>query len=228
MGNALWHLIVQSDAVSKGIMLLLLIMSISCWTIFLYKIILFRIKMKQLQKVMRDIVAIDTFERLLEMSTQLKGTIPGYFLSNNLQYLKSLLAKRNLAALREREIALLEQHIDQTIDELVQVEEMYVPCLSTSAAVAPLLGLFGTVWGLVHSFIRISEHQSADIATVAPGIAEALMTTLAGLMVAIPAVVMFNILSSYIRHLEQKLVVLADFFLSRVHQKFDDQASDSL
>ena len=71
--------------------------------------------------------------------------------------------------------------------------------LSVSAAVSPLLGLFGTVWGLVHAFVRIGELQTADIATVAPGIAEALITTLAGLMVAIPALVMYHYVANKIR-----------------------------
>jgi biopolymer transport protein TolQ len=88
--------------------------------------------------------------------------------------------------------------------------EEYLAVLSSSAAVAPLLGLFGTVWGLIHAFIRISETQVADIATIAPGIAEALITTLAGLLVAIPALVMFNYLHTKTRALEQQLITLAD------------------
>ena len=88
--------------------------------------------------------------------------------------------------------------------------EEYIAILSSSAAVAPLLGLFGTVWGLVHSFMRISETQVADIATIAPGIAEALITTLAGLIVAIPALIMFNYLHTKTRALEHGLISLAD------------------
>ena len=81
----------------------------------------------------------------------------------------------------------------------MRTEESYLPFLFTSASVSPLLGLFGTVWGLVHAFIRISEKQSADITTVAPGIAEALITTLAGLLVAVPALVMYHYLIAQIR-----------------------------
>lgn len=220
MGNAMWHLIMQSDAVSKGVMLLLLIMSVICWTIFLYKIILFRIKSKQLQQSIRVLSSIDSFEKLLEEISALRGTIPGYFLSKNVHFLKSLLSQEHHRVLSEEQLELIEQNVDQAINDLVHIEEKYVPFLSTCAAVAPLLGLFGTVWGLVHSFIRISEQQTADIATVAPGIAEALMTTLAGLMVAIPAVVMFNVLSSNVRYLEQKLLKLASYFMTQVQRQF--------
>ena len=82
--------------------------------------------------------------------------------------------------------------------------------LSVSAAVSPLMGLFGTVWGLIHAFVRIGELQSADIATVAPGIAEALITTLAGLMVAIPALAMYHYVANKIRATERQLFVCAD------------------
>lgn len=64
----------------------------------------------------------------------------------------------------------------------------------------------------MHAFIRISEKQSADIATVAPGIAEALITTLAGLLVAIPALVMYHYLMSQVRIIERQLFVIADKF----------------
>ena len=86
----------------------------------------------------------------------------------------------------------MQRYLAQTVDVVMAHEESYVSLLATSAAIAPLLGLFGTVWGLVHAFMSIHELQSADIATVAPGIAEALITTLVGLMLAIPALVMFN------------------------------------
>jgi biopolymer transport protein TolQ len=105
---------------------------------------------------------------------------------------------------------LVNQQIDQSLDELVHEEESYLPLVSTSAGVSTLLGLFGTIWGLIHAFIRISQMQSADIATVAPGIAEALITTLAGLMVAIPSTVMYNVLVVQVRKLEHKYLMLAD------------------
>jgi biopolymer transport protein TolQ len=90
-----------------------------------------------------------------------------------------------------------------------------------SAGVSPLLGLFGTVWGLIHAFVRISEKQSADIATVAPGIAEALITTLAGLMIAIPSLMMFSYLTTQLKSIEHRLIGVADRF-SLILQKSRD------
>jgi biopolymer transport protein TolQ len=129
--------------------------------------------------------------------------------------------------------SLLERNIDSSIDTLLLHNEQYLSILSSSAAVAPLLGLFGTVWGLVHSFMRISETGIADIATIAPGIAEALITTLAGLIVAIPALIMFNYLQTKTRALEHNLILLADRMTfifqhhpsARHHQGFSGQAA---
>ena len=134
--------------------------------------------------------------------------MPGKFLAQTLAMFRTLeelqpeKTKRNWDA--------MQYHIDQSADHLIALEESYLPILSTSAGVSTLLGLFGTVWGLIHAFISISVKQSADITVVAPGLAAALLTTLAGLMVAIPALVMYNYLLSRVRKVEQQIVSLAD------------------
>jgi len=89
-------------------------------------------------------------------------------------------------------------------------EEAYTPVLSISASVATLLGLYGTVWGLIHAFVRISEKQSADIVAVAPGISEALITTIAGLVVAIPALVFSQYIVVRMKTMEYSLMTLTD------------------
>ena len=120
--------------------------------------------------------------------------------------------------MREWEIA--EQNGDHIYADIIEQEEQYMPVLYSCAGVATLIGLFGTVWGLVHAFVRIGEKQSADIATVAPGIAEALITTLAGLMVAIPAYVMFHYLSVQVRKLETQLNTFVDITMVRLKRIF--------
>lgn len=213
MGNSLWHLVVQSDRISKLVLLVLLGLSIVCWTVFLYKLIMFRIKRKHMQLALERLKTKHTIDDMLSVASDMALTVPGYFLSKNLAYLKTLLeTQKELGkqSVSEYDWELMQQHMFQSIDNLVHADEAFLPLLSTSAAISPLLGLFGTVWGLVHAFIGISERQSADITTVAPGIAEALITTLAGLIVAIPALIMFNYLNVRVRSLEQQYVGLAD------------------
>lgn len=210
MGNSLWHLIAQSDSVSKLVLCILLCMSIGCWAVFFCKLALVHIKKRQLRAVANHFKHGLTLQELLVIATHHTGTLPGYFLSNNLAFLNMLLKSNQSRELNEAERDMVLYHMDQSVDSLIEYEKNYLSILSTAAGVAPLLGLFGTVWGLVHAFMRISEKQVADITTVAPGIAEALMTTLAGLLVAIPALVMFNYLQVQVRAIGQQLIVLAD------------------
>jgi len=83
--------------------------------------------------------------------------------------------------------------------------------LATTASVSPLIGLLGTVYGIMYSFISIQQMGNATIATVAPGIAEALMTTIAGLCVAIPALVGHNFLSIRINNCLDQLERISEF-----------------
>ncbi len=212
MGNSLWQLITQSDVISWLVLLTLLSMSITCWAVFLCKVVVARLKNRHLIRAIMQLKQAKNIDDMLRIASAMQGTVPGYLLSKNLLYLKSVLenSRTRGGTLTTHEWELIQTHLDQTVDTLMNHEEAYLPILSTSAAVAPLLGLFGTVWGLVHAFVRISERQAADIVTVAPGIAQALMTTLAGLIVAIPALIMFNYLHVQARAIEQKLITLSD------------------
>lgn len=211
-GSALWQMVQQTDFLSMAVLLILLLLSIVCWALFLYKLILLQLKRGQMGRAITRIRAAHTLDDVLKIVGHIKGTVPGYFISQNLAFLKSIMATNPTAKLTDVQSALVQQHLDQTIDELAYKEESYLPFISTSAHVSPLLGLLGTVWGLIQAFVSISQKQTADISAIAPGIAQALTTTLAGLLVAIPALVMFNYLTTQVRRLEQQLVLLSDAF----------------
>ncbi len=93
-----------------------------------------------------------------------------------------------------------------------------VPFLATTGNTTPFIGLFGTVWGIMHSFHGIGARGSASLAVVAPGISEALIATAAGLAVAIPAVIAFNYFMQRIRLLETELQSFAADFLNIVER----------
>ena len=209
-GNSLWQLVCQSDAVSKFVLLILFGMSVACWALFIGKLALLYIKERQFDAVNKHVQKAKTITELADIAINAAATAPGYFIVKNIAFLKELLHGNLQQEIRNNEWELLERNIDNNIDSMLLHNEEYLAILSSSAAVAPLLGLFGTVWGLVHSFMRISETGIADIATIAPGIAEALITTLAGLIVAIPALCMFNYLQTKTRTLEHSLLMLAD------------------
>jgi biopolymer transport protein TolQ len=221
-GNALWQLVIQADAVSKLVLLILLGMSIICWTIFIGKLALFYVKEKQLKRVYKKTELAKTTTDLVDITTTEAKTAGGYLISANLSFVKELLPGNTLRKMDSIEWQLFEKNSDGIIDKILLHHEQNLSILSSCAAVAPLLGLFGTIWGLIHSFMRISESQIADIATIAPGIAEALITTIAGLVVAIPALIMFNYLQGKARIFEYYLIALSDriaFVLQQLRER---------
>jgi biopolymer transport protein ExbB/TolQ len=210
-GNALWQLVQQSDTLTKGILLLLFVMNVLCTTIFLYKLILLRLKQKELSRAHLLLKQVSSIDDLRVVVTDLTATWPGYLLKTTLSVVKAFIEKHPLQpTLSPQELETVQQVMGQTIDDLMHAEQAYLPVLATSASVSPLIGLFGTIWGLIHAFVRISQRQSADISTVAPGIAEALITTLAGLCVAIPALLMYNYILSKTRAIEHRLLLMAE------------------
>jgi len=212
-GNTMWTLVLQGDTMTKCILLFLVSLSVISWSIALYKLIVCHIKIQELKAMNLQLKEIRTFKALFTAMKKIPKTLPGYFLSRCLIFLKDLLMIRqadNQLYAQSTGIDFLQMQVGQTIDEIVMQEESYISVLTVSAAVGPLLGLLGTVWGLVHAFIDISQKQSADIVTVAPGIAEALITTIAGLLVAIPAVILFYAVSNKVREIDFNISLLAD------------------
>jgi biopolymer transport protein TolQ len=116
--------------------------------------------------------------------------------------------KRNLdlAGTRDRLATAMHSAVAQAVDGLAD----RLNILATIGSVAPFVGLFGTVWGIMRSFTAIAAEQSSGLAVVAPGIAEALFATAIGLFAAIPAVVAYNRFSHGINRLEARLSRFAD------------------
>lgn len=203
-GNSLWYLILQSDTMSKAVLLCLFGMSLACWTVFFFKLMIQRIKSAQIKHALHTLSLVHTIQDMKIYASAHAKSIVAYIINKN----------NNFIALHQTQTNSYQQDIDtlndQLIDDVVLQEQSFISILSTCAMVAPLLGLFGTVWGLVHAFLSIAQHRNADITTVAPGIAEALITTLAGLVVAIPAQIMYNILVARIRSFDGLVVRCSD------------------
>jgi biopolymer transport protein TolQ len=98
------------------------------------------------------------------------------------------------------------------IDEIAQLE-VALPALSIFVSVSPFLGLLGTVWGIMEAFLEIRARGSAHITVVAPGISDALITTVYGLLVAIPALIFYNIFRSRVNNYSGEL----DKFISEIY-----------
>lgn len=232
-GNSLWGLVKQSDGMSMLVLLILLCMSIVCWAVVLYKYMQLRGVRKQLVHVRTILQNVHSYDQLVATEGLLRDTVPGKIITQVIATVHSLLydAGTKKKLLSDKDLGMLQTSIDQALQESMAQQESFLPVLSTSAEVAPLIGLYGTVWGLIHSFIRISQRQSADILTVAPGIAEALITTLAGLIVAVPAVVLYHAIHAQVRATEKQLVVVADkceWVIKKVLMKEDLYVAESI
>jgi biopolymer transport protein ExbB/TolQ len=209
-GNALWNLVHQADFISSTVLLILLFASIISWTVVLYKWLELRKKAAELDRVARQLRSVQTLEGLVAVGEASLDTPAGTLLTRILSQLKmSLLQQTDKKRLSLQHLEQLRMEADAAIFDITAAQESYLPVLKVAAEVGPLLGLLGTVWGLIHAFVRISQEQNADIVTVAPGIAEALITTLIGLVVAVPALIFYHVLSRRVQHIEQQLLAIA-------------------
>ena len=109
----------------------------------------------------------------------------------------------------------LNQGVGQELDRM----HKSLSLLATAANTAPFIGLFGTVWGIMTSFHAIGQMKSASLATVAPGISEALIATAVGLAVAVPATIAYNMFLGKLDSIETRLINFAGVFLNRVQRE---------
>ncbi len=112
--------------------------------------------------------------------------------------------------------------MNREIDEL----ELHLPFLATVGSTSPYVGLFGTVWGIMNSFRSLGAMKQVTIATVAPGIAEALIATAMGLFAAIPAVIAYNRLATTADNLSSRYEIFMEEFVSIVNRQFETAKGD--
>ena len=118
------------------------------------------------------------------------------------------------------DIESVQRALDRARTTAITEMESRVPLLGTTASAAPFIGLFGTVWGIMNSFRNIGSKGAANLATVAPGIAEALVATAIGLVAAIPAVMAYNYFTRRIRVLSAEMETFSSDFLNIVRRRF--------
>ncbi len=126
-------------------------------------------------------------------------------------------AKVDREGVRQRLALTLESEVANEADQLAT----RLGFLATVGSVAPFVGLFGTVWGIMASFFQIGQQQNSSLAVVAPGISEALFATAIGLFAAIPAVIAYNRLSQSVNRFEARLRRFADRFLASLSRQLD-------
>jgi biopolymer transport protein ExbB len=182
-----WSMYLSADILVKAVMIGLAFASLATWTIFIAKMI----ELSWIRRKLRSALSMIADARSLaeaQFALGAKGSV-----------LSSLLA----AAMREARLSAgissdagIKERAASSFAEIVRGEarriRLGMGVLATIGATSPFVGLFGTVWGIMNSFIGISKSQTTNLAVVAPGIAEALLATAFGLAAAIPAVIIYN------------------------------------
>ncbi|MDT8280149.1 MAG: protein TolQ [Erythrobacter sp.] len=201
------ELFLQADIIVQAVMVGLILASIWVWMI----IVSFSLRISGLAKKSRAYEAEFWEQRDREglLTKQARREVPAARVAGaGLDEWKRSTAKQpfDRDATRQRISAAMDSQIAEEADELAG----RLNFLATVGSVAPFVGLFGTVWGIMNSFFQIGAQQSASLAVVAPGIAEALFATAIGLFAAIPAVIAYNRFSGAVNQYEAKLQRFSD------------------
>ena len=187
-----WGMFMAADIVVKAVMVGLAFASVLTWTIWFAKAIELMIARRRMRVA---IEALNEARSWSEASAGLQGRRDGAAALIAAADIELRLSADALspAGVKERIASRLERLEAAAGRQMIRGTGI----LATIGATAPFVGLFGTVWGIMNSFIGISKQHTTNLAVVAPGIAEALLATALGLVAAIPAVVMYNMFSRW-------------------------------
>jgi biopolymer transport protein ExbB len=183
-----WGMFMNADVVVKAVMIGLVIASIVTWTVWLAKTIEL---LKARRQATAALAALNSIQTLRTVKPSNLREPAASFCAAAIAELRLTDGIQNKDGLKERVASRLER-LEAAFSRRIN---RGTGVLATIGATAPFVGLFGTVWGIMNSFIGISKLHTTNLAVVAPGIAEALLATAFGLVAAIPAVVIYNMFS---------------------------------
>jgi len=217
-------LFLRADWVVKGVMIGLALASLWSWAVIFDKAF-------RLARLNRD---ADAFEdqvssgRSLEEIATEAGPQPAHTLPRMLQgALKEWRDTRSKGQATDSQAAFLIQRIDRVLDATIAREALRIEdglsSLAIVATASPFVGLFGTVWGIMHSFQAIALQKNTNLAVVAPNIAEALFATAMGLIAAIPAYIAFNRFSSDVSRYTARLEGFADDLSTAIQRRLSER-----
>jgi len=210
---SVFDLVLHASLLVKFVMLILLGFSVACWAMIFQR-------QKAIQAAQQQLKA---FEDKFWSGANLSKLYSEVSAQSHVMGIESLFIAgfKEFAKLRQSNMNTPQAVVDGThramrvslsreVDEL----ETHLTFMATVGSISPYIGLFGTVWGIMNSFIGLGAVQQATLASVAPGIAEALIATAMGLFAAIPAVMAFNRFSHHVEKLENSYINFIDEFSS--------------
>jgi biopolymer transport protein ExbB len=182
-----WSMFKSADVLVKAVMIGLAFASLVTWTIFIAKMLELSVVQRKVRSALTKIADARSLAEA-QFALGAKGSVLASFLAAAMREARLSAGISSDAGIKERAAS--------SFGEIARAEarriRLGMGLLATIGATSPFVGLFGTVWGIMNSFIGISKSQTTNLAVVAPGIAEALLATAIGLVAAIPAVIIYN------------------------------------
>lgn len=227
------EMLMNSGAMAKIVLFILLLFSIISWAIILNKFFVYRNAKREDGHFLSVFAKSQSLNNIYNFSKDLRHSpIARVFLTGyNELHLFQELSKtegesrgaKSIASetiLTSRDLKGISIALDKAINREVERLSSRLDFLATTGSTTPFIGLFGTVWGIMHSFRTIGVRGSASIGGVAPGIAEALIATAAGLLAAIPAVIFYNYLSTKTRGFATRMDDFSNDFIYMTEKNF--------
>jgi biopolymer transport protein TolQ len=196
-----WDLVLTSSRETKIVLAILVLFSVVSWYLIILKWWQFRHVRRQADRFMREIEKANRLEEAYHTAMRLPPSPYNRLLREAVQFFSHLkpgvlrepVGPSMTPTLTMMQLEALRMVLAKEVAAERDAAARFIPWLATFGSVSPLLGLLGTVLGVMDAFIGIAVGGSGNIAAVAPGVAEALVTTVAGLAVAVPAVMSYNL-----------------------------------
>ena len=221
---SLWGLFVQADIVVKIVMLMLVVASVWVWAIVFEKVTSLRRANRAADGFEDRFWAGGSLDDLYDAEGEKPehpmAAVFGAAMSEWKRSVRAAGADLARSFVRER----VERAMSVTIQREMDRLERWMVFLASVGATAPFVGLFGTVWGIMHSFSAIAAMHNTNLAVVAPGIAEALFATAIGLVAAIPAVIAYNQISTALARFASRLESFGSEFSAILSRQSEEKA----
>ncbi len=211
--TGLLDLVLEAGVVAKIVLLVLFSSSVFCWAIILTKWRAFKSALRQNKKFSDIFWSSKSIEEILGKTERFPRAPVVSVFKSGIKELKKHSESGGAGSNQEKLDHIYRALVRTSSDELALLERN-ISWLATTASAAPFVGLFGTVWGIINSFQSIGATGNANLAVVAPGISEALITTAAGIAAAIPAVVAYNYFVGQARRVAADMDSFAFDFIS--------------
>jgi biopolymer transport protein TolQ len=215
----MWALFARATIIVKLVMIGMILASVWTWAIAVDKYLQYRRAKREAAAFDRAFWSGEPLDGLFEqIGPAPAGQSQKIFAAGMTEWRRSHRQDGGLIAGAQSRI---DRAMDVAIAREAEALQKGLPVLATVGSTAPFVGLFGTVWGIMHAFVEIAEAQNTSLAVVAPGIAEALLATGLGLLAAIPAVVFYNKFSADANRIVASYEAFADEFATILSRQLD-------